>query len=642
MHQFSHWLEKINSPHDLKKLNRSELPDLAKEIRKTIVDVVSTSGGHLASSLGAVELSIALHYVFNTPDDKILWDVGHQAYAHKLLTGRREQFATLRRHGGLSGFTKRSESPYDAFTTGHSSTSISAGLGIACAKRLKKDSSKVVAVIGDGSLTAGIAYEGLNQTGDTHKDKDLIVILNDNEMSISHNVGALSSLLSRTFSASKLQILRKEFGEFLKSLPRIGENMYQLAKRSEESFKTFVTPGMLFEAFNFEYFGPIDGHNLDHLIDILKNIKKMDEPVLLHVITKKGKGYRQAEQNPVYFHGVSSFDVDTGICRKKATNVPSYTEVFGKTMVELAQTNDQIIAVTAAMPEGTGLVPFSKAYPDRFFDVGIAEQHGVTFAAGMATEGFRPVVAIYSTFLQRAYDQIIHDVCIERLPVVFALDRGGIVGEDGPTHHGLFDISFLRTIPNMVVMAPKDENELRHMLATAMVHDGPIAMRYPRGRGTGVDMDEAFKILPIGKGEILSHGDDLLIIAVGSAVSEAICAAALLTGNHHIQATVVNARFIKPLDQELIIPLARNIRQIITVEENTVQGGFGSAVLELLSDHGINDVIVKRLGISDHFVEHGPQDALRNIYQVDGAAIIDAALEMKDSRGQGVKGSRAG
>ena len=642
MHQFSHWLEKINSPHDLKKLNRSELPDLAKEIRKTIVDVVSTSGGHLASSLGAVELSIALHYVFNTPDDKILWDVGHQAYAHKLLTGRREQFATLRRHGGLSGFTKRSESPYDAFTTGHSSTSISAGLGIACAKRLKKDSSKVVAVIGDGSLTAGIAYEGLNQTGDTHKDKDLIVILNDNEMSISHNVGALSSLLSRTFSASKLQILRKEFGEFLKSLPRIGENMYQLAKRSEESFKTFVTPGMLFEAFNFEYFGPIDGHNLDHLIDILKNIKKMDEPVLLHVITKKGKGYRQAEQNPVYFHGVSSFDVDTGICRKKATNVPSYTEVFGKTMVELAQTNDQIIAVTAAMPEGTGLVPFSKAYPDRFFDVGIAEQHGVTFAAGMATEGFRPVVAIYSTFLQRAYDQIIHDVCIERLPVVFALDRGGIVGEDGPTHHGLFDISFLRTIPNMVVMAPKDENELRHMLATAMVHDGPIAMRYPRGRGTGVDMDEAFTILPIGKGEILSHGDDLLIIAVGSAVSEAICAAALLTGNHHIQATVVNARFIKPLDQELIIPLARNIRQIITVEENTVQGGFGSAVLELLSDHGINDVIVKRLGISDHFVEHGPQDALRNIYQVDGAAIIDAALEMKDSRDQGVKGSRAG
>jgi 1-deoxy-D-xylulose-5-phosphate synthase len=423
-------------------------------------------------------------------------------------------------------------------------------------------------------------------------------------------------------------MLRKEFGEFLKSLPRIGENMYQLAKRSEESFKTFVTPGMLFEAFNFEYFGPIDGHNLDHLINILKNIKTMNEPVLLHVITKKGKGYPQAEQNPVYFHGVSSFDVDTGICRKKTTNVPSYTEVFGQTMVELAKTNDKIIAVTAAMPEGTGLVPFSKAYPDRFFDVGIAEQHGVTFAAGMATEGFRPVVTVYSTFLQRAYDQIIHDVCIEKLPVVFALDRGGIVGEDGPTHHGLFDISFLRTIPNMVVMAPKDENELRHMLATAMAHDGPISLRYPRGRGTGVDLDHALTIIPIGKGEILSRGDDLLIIAVGSTVSEAICAAALLAENHDVRATVVNARFIKPLDHELIIPLARNIHRIITIEENTVQGGFGSAVLELLSDHEINDAIVKRMGINDHFVEHGPQDALRCKYQVDASAIINTALSM--------------
>ena len=628
MHRSSHLLDKINSPADLKRLKRSELPNLAKEIRKTIVDVVSASGGHLASSLGAVELGIALHYVFEAPNDKILWDVGHQAYAHKLLTGRRDQFPTLRQHGGLSGFTKRSESPYDTFTTGHSSTSISAGLGIACAKRLKKDPSKVLAVIGDGSLTAGLAYEGLNQTGDTHNDKDLIVILNDNEMSISHNVGALSSLLSRTFSASKLQMMRKEFGEFLKSLPRIGENIYQLAKRGEESFKTFVTPGMLFEAFNFEYFGPIDGHNLDHLIDILRNIKTMDEPVLLHVITKKGKGYRQAEQNPVYFHGVGSFDVDTGICRKKATNVPTYTEVFGQAMVELAKSNDKIIAVTAAMPEGTGLVPFSKAYPDRFFDVGIAEQHGVTFAAGMATEGFRPVVTIYSTFLQRAYDQIIHDVCIERLPVVFALDRGGIVGEDGPTHHGLFDISFLRSIPNMVVMAPKDENELRHMLATAIAHDGPISLRYPRGRGAGVDRDDALKIIPIGQGEILHQGDDLLIIAVGSTVNEAICAAALLKQNHGVEASVVNARFIKPLDQALIIPLARNIRRILTIEENIVQGGFGSSVLELLSEHEVNDAIVKRLGIHDHFVEHGPQDLLRGKYQVDASAVLNTALSM--------------
>jgi len=623
--QSLHLLEQINSPADLKQLNRSELPELAKEIRQTIVDVVSNSGGHLASSLGAVELTIALHYVFATPQDKILWDVGHQAYAHKLLTGRRDQFASLRRHGGLSGFTKYSESPHDAFTTGHSSTSISAGLGIACAKRLNADSSKVVTVIGDGSLTAGLAYEGLNQTGDTHKDKDLIVILNDNEMSISHNVGALSSLLSRTFSASSLQVMRKNFGEMLKSLPRIGNNVYQLAKRSEESFKTFVTPGMLFEAFNFEYFGPIDGHNLDHLIDILNNIKKMDEPVLLHIITKKGKGYRQAEQNPVYFHGVGSFDVDTGICRRTSANVPSYTDVFGQAMVELAAANERIIAVTAAMPEGTGLVPFSEAYPERFFDVGIAEQHGVTFAAGMATEGFRPVVAIYSTFLQRAYDQIIHDVCIEKLPVVFALDRGGIVGEDGPTHHGLFDIAYLRTIPNMVVMAPKDENELRNMLATAVSHDGPIAMRYPRGKGIGVDLETAFKKIPIGSGEVLNEGDDLMIIAVGSSVSEATCAAAVLEKNHDIRATVVNARFIKPLDKNLILGLAQRFRHIITVEENTLHGGFGSAVLELLCDHGITNAVVRRIGVDDQFVEHGAQNILRGQYHLDAASIVKTA-----------------
>jgi 1-deoxy-D-xylulose-5-phosphate synthase len=622
----SQLLESINSPRDLKQLSRSLLSELARQIRSTIVDVVSCSGGHLASSLGAVELGIALHYVFDTPRDKILWDVGHQAYAHKLLTGRREQFATLRKHGGISGFTKRSESPYDAFTTGHSSTSISAGLGIACAKRLKQDHAKVVAVIGDGSLTAGLAYEGLNQTGDTHKDKDLIVILNDNEMSISHNVGALSSLLSRTFSASRLQTLRKEFGEFLKSLPRIGENVYQLAKRSEESFKTFVTPGMLFEAFNFEYFGPIDGHNLDHLIDILNNIKKMDEPVLLHVITKKGKGYRQAEQNPVYFHGVGCFDVDTGICPPKPTDVPTYTEVFGQTMVDLAQADKKIIAVTAAMPEGTGLVPFSEAFPDRFFDVGIAEQHGVTFAAGMATEGFKPVVAIYSTFLQRAYDQIIHDVCIEKLPVVFALDRGGIVGEDGSTHHGLFDLSFLRSIPNLVVMAPKDENELRRMLMTAVNHNGPVAVRYPRGRGVGVALDENPQIIPIGRSELLDQGQDLLIIAIGSMVAEAECAARLLAEKHGLQASVVNARFAKPLDRELVLPLAKDIGRVLTVEENTVQGGFGSAILELINDNNVNNVMVRRLGIKDTFVEHGPQNKLRSQHRVDAGAIIEAAL----------------
>lgn len=624
-------LDTIDSPDDLKRLNRFQLPELAGEIRNLIVNVVSESGGHLASSLGAVELGIALHYVFDTPNDKIIWDVGHQAYAHKLLTGRRDQFPTLRRHGGISGFTKRSESPYDAFTTGHSSTSVSAGLGIACAKRLNNDPAKVIAVIGDGSMTGGLAFEGINQAGDTHKDKDIIVILNDNEMSISPNVGAISSLLSRTFSASRLQAMRKEFGEFLKSLPKIGENVYQFAKRSEESFKTFVTPGMLFEAFNFEYFGPIDGHNLDHLIDILKNIKTMDEPVLLHVITKKGKGYPQAEKNPVYFHGVGSFDVDTGQCIKKPTAVPTYTDVFGKTMVELATDNPKIIAVTAAMPEGTGLVPFSEAFPDRFFDVGIAEQHGVTFAAGMATEGFRPVVAIYSTFLQRAYDQILHDVCIDSLPVIFALDRGGIVGEDGATHHGLFDISFLRHIPNMTVMAPKDENELRHMLATAVAHTGPVAIRYPRGTGIGADLTEPVHMLPLGKAEVMVRGDDLLLLAIGSSVHEAVKAARDLREQHQVHATVVNARFVKPLDKNLILPLMQSIGTVLTIEENVLQGGFGSAILELASDAGITGITVRRLGIDDQFVEHGPQSLLRKKYHIDAAAIVQAALDLKNT-----------
>jgi len=416
-------LEHIKSPADLKKLPPRALPLLAEEIRRIIVDVVSHNGGHLASSLGAVELAIAIHYVFDTPEDKVIWDVGHQAYAHKLLTGRREKFHSLRKLGGISGFTKSSESAFDAFTTGHSSTSISAAMGVICAKRLQEKSSKVVAVIGDGSMTAGMAYEAMNQAGDLHKD--LIVILNDNDMSISRNVGALSSLLSRTFSGQRLQTWRKDFGEFLRSLPRIGDNIYNLAKRSEESFKTFITPGMLFEAFNFDYFGPINGHNLTHLISILKNIKNLQDPVLLHVTTTKGKGYTQAENNPVYYHGVGCFDVATGNSTSPHCAIPSYTQVFGDCMVALAERDERIVAVTAAMPEGTGLTHFAERFPQRFFDVGIAEQHGVTFAAGMASEGFRPVVAIYSTFLQRAYDQIIHDVCIESLPVIFAIDRGG-------------------------------------------------------------------------------------------------------------------------------------------------------------------------------------------------------------------------
>ncbi len=618
-------LDRINSPADLKTLSRKDLPLLAAEIRERIVQVVSENGGHLAPSLGAVELAIAIHYVFDTPEDRLVWDVGHQAYAHKLLTGRRERFASLRRHGGLSGFTRRSESPYDAFSTGHSSTSISAGLGIACAKRLKNESRKVIAVIGDGSMTAGLAYEALNQAGDVHpKKENLIVILNDNDMSISPNVGALSAFLSRKLSAKRLQEWRKEVGGFLKNLPGIGTDIYDLAKRSEESFKAFVTPGMLFEAFNFDYFGPIKGHNLNHLIDILENIRHLDEPVLLHVATVKGKGYEPAENNPVYFHGCGRFQVETGNCLSKPNQAPSYTEVFGSTLVELGTGDARIVAVTAAMPEGTGVAPFAKTFPERCFDVGIAEPHGVTFAAGMATEGFKPVVAIYSTFLQRAFDQIVHDVCLDALPVVFAVDRGGIVGEDGPTHHGLFDFAYLTCLPNMVVMAPSNENELRRMLKTAIDHDGPIALRYPRGAATGCALEEPLLPLEIGRSLVRRQGDDVLILAVGWTVNEALAAADRLSAAN-ISATVVDARFVKPLDTETVLELARRIPRIVTVEEHVLRGGFGSAVLECLADNGIDGCRVRRLGIADAFVEHGPQKLLRNKYGIDAAAIAAAA-----------------
>ncbi|MGD8369827.1 MAG: 1-deoxy-D-xylulose-5-phosphate synthase, partial [Desulfobacterales bacterium] len=555
-------LETIDTPEDLKRLGRDQLPVLAAEIRKTIVSVVSQNGGHLAPSLGAVELAIAIHYVFEAPTDRIIWDVGHQAYAHKLLTGRRKQFGSLRQHGGISGFTRMRESPYDGFSTGHSSTSISAGLGMTCARHLKGAAGKVIAVIGDGSMTAGLAYEGMNQAGD--QKRDLVVILNDNDMSIAHNVGAISSLLSRTFSARRLQNLKKEFGDFLKSLPKIGDDIYQFAKRSEDSFKTFITPGMLFEAFNFDYFGPINGHNLDHLIDILNNIKKFDEPVLLHVTTQKGRGYPPAENNPVHFHGVGCFDAETGNCIDRPSPTPTYTHIFGQTMTALGEQNERLVAVTAAMPEGTGLAEFANTHPDRFFDVGIAEQHGVTFAAGMATEGFKPVVAIYSTFLQRAYDQILHDVCIEALPVVFALDRGGIVGEDGATHNGLFDFSFLRSLPNMVVMAPSNENDLVRMLHTAVAHPGPIALRYPRGAATGCKLDDPALPMTIGKAKVCREGSDLVILAIGRPLNDALEAAALLE-KEGLSATVADCRFVKPLDADLIRSLARKIPRIVTV-----------------------------------------------------------------------------
>lgn len=610
---------------DLKNLSGKELETLSSRIRERIIEVVSKTGGHLASSLGAVELTIAIHKVFDLPADTLIWDVGHQAYAHKLLTGRNSRFDTLRSYKGISGFTKMSESPYDGFTVGHSGTSISAGLGISCAKYLKQDRSKVISVIGDGSMTSGLAYEGLNQAGDAKRD--LIVILNDNDMSISPNVGALSSFLSRTFSATYLQNLKKEFGEFLRSVPKIGDDIYKFAKRSEDSFKTFVTPGMLFEAFNFDYFGPINGHNLNHLIDILDNIKEQTEPVLLHVTTEKGHGYPPAVKNPVYFHGVGSFDIETGRKNGKSHSTVTYTQAFGDTMVNLAGEDERIVAVTAAMPEGTGLTKFSETYPDRFFDVGIAEQHAVTFAAGLATQGLKPVVAIYSTFMQRAFDQIVHDVCIESHGVILAMDRGGIVGEDGPTHHGLFDYSYLRNIPNMTVMAPKDENELARMLATAVRHDHPIALRYPRGRGVGVDVDTSPIPVEIGKGEMVSDGEDVALIAVGSSVSEAEIARSMLA-EKGISAAVINARFVTPLDRDLILDAARRIGCVVTVEEHMRDGGFGSAVLELLADNDITDCRVRRIGVRQTFVEHGTQKILRSKYEVDAEAVVKAALEM--------------
>ncbi len=625
-------LDDIHSPADLKRLPRAELHNLALEIRQLIVDVVSKTGGHLASNLGVVELTIALHYVFDVPKDRIVWDVGHQAYTHKILTGRRQRFSTLRQHGGLSGFPRISESPCDAFSTGHSGTSISAGLGIACAKHLQNKRDKVICVIGDGSMTAGLAYEGLNHAGDL--DKDLIVILNDNELSISPNVGALSSLLSRTFSSRYLQDWRKEIGELLRSLPRIGNDAYYLAKRAEESFKALVTPGMLFESFNFSYFGPIKGHRLDQLIDILTNIKDQNDPVLLHVATTKGKGYPPAEKNPVYFHGVGSFEIKTGNNINGSRGV-SYTQVFGETMVELAAENEKVVAVTAAMPEGTGLAPFADQYPDRFFDVGIAEPHGVTFAGGMATEGFTPVVAIYSTFLQRAYDQVLHDVCLESLHVVFAVDRGGIVGEDGPTHQGIFDLAFLRGLPNMVVMAPKDGKELKEMMRFAVSHDGPVAVRYPRGAAVNITVSEndggQHSAITLGKSELLVRGDDLVIFAVGYSVLESFLAAQKMAKEANIFATVVNCRFVKPLDRERVISLVKKIPRVITVEEGVLAGGFGSAIVECLSDAGITGYAIKRIGIDDTFVEHGAKSILRARYGLDADGIVKAAMQLVSS-----------
>jgi 1-deoxy-D-xylulose-5-phosphate synthase len=618
-------LDQINSSHDVKKLDFEELERLCHEIREEILSTVSKTGGHLASSLGVVELTAVLHYVFDFPKDKLIWDVGHQSYAHKLLTGRKDRFHTLRQYGGISGFPKRDESPYDIFDSGHSGTSISSALGIAEARRLKGEEGKVIAVIGDGSMTAGLAFEGLNQAG--HIDQDLIVILNDNEMSISRNVGALSSYLNRLMTGQFVNRFRNDMKEFLKTLPGIGKSVLRFAKQAEESLKGLLMPGLLFEELGMKYIGPIDGHRLDYLIETFQNIKKLRGPILVHVITKKGKGYPPAETNPDRFHGVPPFIIETGELRNDQKNPPTYTEVFGEALCELAKANKRLIAVTAAMQSGTGLEEFARRFPDRFYDIGIAEQHAVTFAAGLALEGMKPVVAIYSTFMQRAYDQILQDVCLQNLPVVFALDRGGIVGEDGPTHHGLFDFSYLRHIPNIIVMVPKDENEFQHMIKTAMECPVPVAFRYPRGKGMGVKREVPLQSIDIGKGEILREGQDILIIAIGSTVYPSLRAAERLV-DVGIQAAVINSRFLKPLDGDLLCDWAKRIGKILTVEENVLQGGFGSAVLELFQERNLFSVQVKRLGIPDLFVEHGPQNLLREKYEIDESGIFKSAKEM--------------
>ncbi|MFZ3137416.1 MAG: 1-deoxy-D-xylulose-5-phosphate synthase [Thermodesulfovibrionales bacterium] len=618
------YLEQIKSPSDLKKLAIADLKKLAGEIRTEMVYRVSKNGGHLSSNLGVVELTIALHYVFNSPVDKIIWDVGHQSYPHKLITGRYDKFSSLRKYKGIAGFPRRDESEHDAFGTGHSSTSISAALGIIEGREKNKEDFKVIAVIGDGAMTAGLALEGLNNAGDLKKD--LIVILNDNEMSISPNVGALSAYLNRILTGELYQKFKKETRSFLEGIPKLGDKAAKIAQKTEEMLKGFFLPGILFEELGFNYVGPIEGHNIELLIDTLKRIKTSVLPILIHVITKKGKGYEFSEKDPSMFHGIGPFKLETGA---PATGPGlTYSEVFGDTLTELAKTDEKIIAITAAMKEGTGLEHFARKYPERFYDVGIAEPHAVTFAAGLATQGLKPVVAIYSTFLQRAYDEIVHDVCLQNLHVVFAIDRAGIVGEDGPTHNGLFDLSFLRHIPNLAVMSPKDDIEFKYMLELALNHKGPVAIRYPRGKVPVQDQGpKSFDGFKIGESEILKQGKDVALIAVGNTVYPSLNVAERLE-KEGFSVMVINARFVKPLDRNLISSVASVVPRIVTIEDNVLQGGFGSAILEFLNKTEFSHINIKRLGMPDKFVEQGSQEELRRIYGLDEEGIYTAVLSL--------------
>jgi 1-deoxy-D-xylulose-5-phosphate synthase len=620
-------LDKISSPKSIKKLSRKQLKQLAEEIREKIVNVTSRKGGHIAASLGTVELTIAIHYCLESPKDKIVWDVGHQSYAHKLLTGRLGEFETLREMGGLSGFPCAHESEHDPFTCGHSATSISSALGLVTARDLREEDHKVVAVIGDASLSTGLAFEGLNQTG--HMKSNLVVILNDNEHSISKPVGAMSRYLTTVITNPLYNKVREEAEKIMKRIPKLGPTAYRAIKKFQEGLKNLLVPGIVFEELGFRYFGPIDGHDLNQLIPIIRKILLMKEPIFLHVITRKGKGYKFAEEDPTRFHGVTSFDVNTGrTVHSDNGDGKLFTRYFSEKIVEIGGKDPRIVAITAAMPGGTGLQTFAQKFPDRFFDVGITESHAVTFAAGLARGGMRPVVAIYSTFLQRSYDQLIHDVALQRLPVIFCVDRAGLVGKDGPTHHGVFDILYTRSLPGFIVVAPKDGRELGSMLEKAVEWNKPVVIRYPRAEAERLVSDSSCSPIEIGKAEILRQGKDLAILAIGSMVNTALLASEILS-RKGIEAAVVNARFIKPLDKEMLEELVRTTRKIFTMEEGITSGGFGSAVLEFCERENINSRKIRCLGLPDEFIEHGEREELLRKYHLtpDGiASTIESEL----------------
>ncbi len=622
-------LNQINSPIDLKKITEAKLPQLAEEIRQEIIKTISQTGGHLAPSLGVVELTIALHYVLNAPEDKIIWDVGHQSYAHKLLTGRREKFSTLRQLGGLSGFPNKDESIYDTFTVGHASTSISSALGLAAGRDLQGKNFKVMAVIGDAALGGGMAFEALNHAG--HLGKNMIVVLNDNAHSISRTVGALSGYLNRIMTAPIYNRVRKDVETILRRVPRLGFRMIRAARKLEEGLKSLLVPGIVFEEMGFRYFGPVDGHNIALIIKTLKNIVNLEGPLLIHLITKKGKGCAFAEECPDKFHGIGPFDAETGkkleslngdLELVSETSAASFTEAFSRKLIKLAEGDEKIVAITAAMPEGTGLDKFAAKFPQRFFDAGIAEGHALTFAAGLARSGLKPVVVIYSTFLQRSYDQIVHDLALQNLPVVLAIDRAGLVGEDGATHQGSFDMAYLHHIPHLTILAPKDILELEQMLEFAVDFDKPIAIRYPKGKFPLVPTGKQIEKIALGKAEILKKGTDLAIIAIGSMVSAALETSKLLE-KENINSWVINSRFVKPLDKELFKNLSTQVKKIITIEEGVLEGGFGSAVLELLEELGIKNIEVKRFGLPDEFIEHGKREELLKKYNLTPEAIAD-------------------